>query len=172
MVMLPDTSEHEPIFKWETMKEIQRHELQYQGRTVPGTIFEVELTSGQRVRVWRADNGLDYFCHGLTFGGKDAPGGAVSPLAEYVPTILRGYFEVIPEARATAGDILVWRGISANDVVHSAILSDPVLAPGMNALDETTKLQRKNGILPEASMNLGQLIEDYYGESYNAYRRR
>ena len=37
---------------------------------VPGTECEIELTSGDTIRVWRADDRVSYFCHGLTFGGK------------------------------------------------------------------------------------------------------
>jgi len=164
--------EHEPIFKWESMKEIGRHDLKYQDRTVPGKVFEVELASGQKVRVWRADNCQDYSCHGLTFGGTKAPGGVISPLGDHVPTILRGYFEVIADAQAKAGDVLVWRGASASDVVHSAILIDAVLTREKGYLDYATRLQTKNGIQPEADMTLGTLVEKYFGESYNAYRRK
>jgi hypothetical protein len=167
-----NAAEHETIFKWETMKEVGRHELQYRDGAVPGEVFEVELTSGRMVRVWRADNGHAYFCHGLTFGGKEAPGGVISPLGDHVSTILRGHYEVIAEAQARAGDILVWHGFGPNDVVHSVILSNAVVTPGTNNLDYAARLQTKNGLLPETNMTLGQLIENFYGESYNAYRKR
>lgn len=65
-----DTSEPEPLFKWETMKEVGPHALHYQDRAVPGKIVEVQLTSGDQVRVWRADNGQEYFCHGLKTMGE------------------------------------------------------------------------------------------------------
>jgi hypothetical protein len=96
----------------------------------------------------------------------------ISPLGDHVPAILRGHYEAIPEAQARAGDILVWRGVSMNDVVHSAILTDPILTSGTQQLDYAALLQTKNGILPQTNMPLGQLIENYYGESYNVYRRR
>src|SRR4051812_41202822 len=72
--------------KWETMKEIGPHELKYKDRTVSGKTIELELTSGAMVRVWRADNGQKYFCHGLTFGGKEALGGVISPLGDHRDT--------------------------------------------------------------------------------------
>ena len=172
MVKPADTSKPEPIFKWDTIKEVGAHELKYQDRTVAGKIFEVELSSGAPVRVWRADNGQEYFCHGLTFGGKDVPGGVLSPLGDHVMTILRGHYESIPEVHAKAGDILVWQGASASDVVHSAILTDAIVAKGTNQLDFLARLQTKNGILPETNMTLGLLIENYYGESYKVYRTR
>jgi len=100
------------IFKWETLTEIGSRELRYQDRTVPGKILEVELTRGEKVRGWRADDGQDYFCHGLTFGGKAAPGGVVSPLSDHIPTILRGYYDSVPYGQSRTGDILVWRGAS------------------------------------------------------------
>jgi hypothetical protein len=163
---------HEPIFMWETLKEVGPQDLRYQDGTVAGKILQVELTTGETVHVWRAQNGQEYFCHGLTFGGKDAPGGAASPVGQDIPTILRRHYEAVREAQARAGDILVWRGVGANDVVHSAILTDVRVAPGMNHLDYAAGLQTKNGLLPEANMTLEDLIENFYGESYNAYRRR
>jgi hypothetical protein len=173
MINSKHAGEFESIYKWDTMKEIGSHELKFKERTVPGKTLEVELTSGEKVHVWRADNGEDYFCHGLTFGGKEAPGGPISPLGEYVLTILHSYYElVVPESKAVADDVLVWRGTSANDVVHSTIITEPVLTPGKNQLDYTTRLQTKNGIQLETNMTLERLCEGYYGESYNCYRRR
>jgi hypothetical protein len=172
VVSPPACSDPEPIFKWETLKEIGSHELQYLERTVLGTIFEIELTSAHTVRVWRAADGQEYFCHGLTFGGKAAPGGVLSPLGDHVPAILRYHYQTIPDAQAITGDIIVWRGIEASDVVHSAILVEPILSPAQNALDYSAKLRTKNGILAETTMTLGQLIENFYGESYSVYRRK
>jgi hypothetical protein len=60
------------VFKWETLKEVGPHTLPFK-EPVSGKVLEVELTSGHKVEVFRADDGLFYFCHGLTFGGKDAP---------------------------------------------------------------------------------------------------
>ena len=162
------------LFKWETLKEIGTLELRFESRTIPGKYFELELASGSKVFVWRADNGQDYFCHGLTFGGNDAPGGAISPFGNQVPIILREHYDAIGEGQARPGDILVWRGLGANDVVHSAILTDPVVTPGANYLDYSSRLQTKNGINFETNMSLQKLIEEPegYGESYNVYRGR
>jgi hypothetical protein len=97
----------ESLFKWETVREIGPHDLGYQP-AVPGKLCEVELTSGVVVRAWRADDGQEYFCHGLTFGGKSAPGGALSPFTgPAVETILQQHFQPVPEAEAQPGDILV-----------------------------------------------------------------
>ncbi|MCI0456968.1 MAG: hypothetical protein L0Z62_08320 [Gemmataceae bacterium] len=171
--MKPAEAEEKPIFKWETLKEIRRQEFRWEERAVPGTVLAVELTSGVKVEVWRADNGQDYFCHGLTFGGKAAPEGVVSPLGDHIPAILQGHYElVLPEGQARAGDILVWRGLSAKDVVHSAILTDPGKEAGKNYLDYSARLQTKNGITPETTMTLRTLVETHYGESYNVYRRK
>ena len=78
---------------------------------------------------------------------------------------------MIPEEQARAGDILVWRGIAPETTPHSAVLTDPVLEEGKRYLAYTTRLQSKNGLSPEMTMTLEQLI-GIYGESYNAYRRR
>ena len=58
-----------------------------------------------------------------------------------------------------------------NEVVHSAILTDPVIAAHASYLDYASRLQSKNGIRPEANLTLEELILEY-GESYNPYRRR
>src|SRR4051794_18256097 len=116
------------IFKWDTMREVGPETLRYETGALPGKICEVELTSGQKVHVWRSDDGQQYFCHGLTFGGKEAPGGPISPYGEEVPVILSRHYELIPEKQATPGDILVCRGATANDVVHSAVFTDLVVA--------------------------------------------
>ena len=77
----------------------------------------------------------------------------------------------LPESQARPGDILVWRGLDANDVVHSAIITDPVVAQDKMYLDYSTMLQSKNGGKPERNLILEAIIQDY-GESYNAYRKR
>jgi hypothetical protein len=161
-----------PIFKWDTLREAGPDTRRFEQGTVPGKACEVELTSGLRIRVWRADDGRQYFCHGLTFGGKEAPIGAVSPYGIEAPAILHSFYDLVGvEAQAKAGDILVWRGAGANDVIHSAILIDPVVASGKTFLDYSSRLQSKNGIKPEANLSLEELIFDY-GESYNVYRRK
>ncbi len=138
-------------------------------------MIEVELTSGHKINVFRADDGEFYFCHGLTFGGKEAPGGAVSPFSgEDVLTILENHYErVDPEVVAVAGDILVWRGLGG-ETPHSAILTNPVIRVGENLLSYDSLLRSKNGTLPEAILTLEQLVAgpQSYGESYTVYRRR
>lgn len=134
-------------------------------------MYEVKLTSGKAIRVWRADDGRQYFCHGLTFGGKDAPGGVISPYTGTpVETILQEHYQLVPEAEAKSGDILVWRGIAPETTPHSAVLTAPLVTPGRGYLDLSTRLQTKNGLSPEKATTLGESI-DVYGESYNVYRR-
>ena len=169
--MKPAAALEQPIFKWDTMREVGLETLTYQTAALPGKIYEVELTSGPTVTVWRSDDGQEYFCHGLTFGGKEAPGGAISPYGKEIPTILRSHYDPVPENQARPGDILVFRGAAADQVVHSAVLTSPVVVPGRNYLDYSTKLQSKNGSRPEANLTLEAVILEY-GESYNIYRRR
>jgi hypothetical protein len=91
---------HEPIFKWETMRELGLLTLHYE-EYVHGRVFEVELTSGPEVRVFRADDELFYFCHGLTFGGKTAPDGFVSPFSgKDVRTILDNHYRLVDPSPA------------------------------------------------------------------------
>jgi hypothetical protein len=165
-------SESESIFKWETLKEIRACTLNYKP-PIPGRVCEVQLTSGKMVEVWRADDGQSYFCHGLTFGGMNAPGGPVSPFSgDDVNTILQNHYLLVePEAAAGPGDILVWRG-PGGDTPHSAVLLESIVAPGGSRLDYTSKLRTKNGVKPETTMTLEQLIADYYGESYVVCRRK
>jgi hypothetical protein len=167
-----EDGEQEPLFKWETLAEVAPYAL-HSRPSVPGTLCEVELASGPRIRVWRGEDRRAYFCHGLTFGGTSAPGGAVSPFSGLaVVTILQNHYRLIdPESGARAGDSLVWRAPGGN-TPHSAILLDPVVLPGKAYLDYASKLQTKNGIEPETTMTLLELIEDYYGETYTVYRRK
>jgi len=85
--------------------------------------------------------------------------------------ILSENYELVPEGQAKPGDILVCRGADANDVVHSAIITDPVLLHDKNYLAYSTRLQSRNGGKPEAILTLEEIILDY-GESYNTYRRK
>jgi hypothetical protein len=161
-----------PIFRWDTLREVARDDLPYKSGRYPGKMYEVELTNGAIIPVWRADDGRAYFCHGLTFGGKDAPGGAITPYTGMaVVTILQAFYTPIPEVQAKAGDILVWRGIDWTDTPHSAVLINPVLVPGKSYLADTSLLRSKNGMDPEADVIL-DLLNDDYGGSYNAFRRR
>jgi hypothetical protein len=156
------------------MREVERHTLPFK-EPIQGKLFEVELISGHTINVFRADDGQFYFCHGLTFGSKEAPGGAVSPFSgKDVQTILDNHYRpVAPESSAVAGDIVIWRGPSG-ETPHSAILTDPVILPGQNYLDYGSLLRSKNGKLPEATMTLAKLVDgpESYGESYNVYRRK
>jgi hypothetical protein len=162
------------IFRWETLRVIGPRVLRYT-EPVSGITLEVELSSGSRVQVFRAEDGEFYFCHGLAFGSKDAPGGAVSPCSgAAVGTILREYYAlVLPEAAGVESDILVWYN-AEGDPIHAAILLKPVVTPGTDRLDYATMLRSKNGRLPEQEMTLESLVvgEDSYGETYRVYRRR
>jgi hypothetical protein len=137
--------EAEPIFVWKSLREVGPRTLYYQP-PVQGRVFEVELTSGAMVQVFRAADGQFYFCHGLTFGGKEAPGGAVSPFSgKDVRAILDNHYRLVePESAAVAGDILVWRGLG--DTPHSAILTQPVVREGMDYLDYSSTVRTKNGV--------------------------
>jgi hypothetical protein len=162
------------IFKWDSVRELGPHRLPFRD-PVHGRALEIELTSGHRVRVFRADDGQFYFCHGLTFGGKDAPGGALSPFSgPDVLTILDNHYTPLDaEASGVTGDILVWRGPD-DETPHSAILIDPIVQTGTDYLAYTSLLRSKNGKLPEATVTLGSLVSgpDSYGESFRVYRPR
>ncbi len=161
------------IFRWETLREVGPLTLPYQ-QPVSGKVFAVELVAGATVEVFRPDDGLFYFCHGLTFGGKHAPGGPVSPFSgRNVRTILDNHYRrVEPESAAAPGDILVWRGLD-EDTPHSAILTGPAVRAGEKHLDFSTLVQTKNGRLPEAEMTLERLTGDefLYGDSLTVFRR-
>ncbi len=168
------TAEDEPLFNWDTLREIGPCPLPYK-EPVPGKAFEVELTSGHKINVFRSDDGTFYFCHGLTFGGTDAPGGAISPFSgEGVRAILENHYGLVdPESDAVAGDIVVWWG-PEGETPHSAVLIRPVVRPGRRILDYASVLRSKNGELPEADTTLQKLADgpQSYGESYNVFRRK
>lgn len=166
----PKAGELASIFHWATLKEIGPHDFRYK-TPVKGKMYEVELTSGQSVKVWRAEDGRQYICHGLTFGGLHAPGGPVSPFTgKPVETILQYHYEMVPEQESRLGDILVWKGLDPDSTPHSAILTNPLIAEGKSFLADHAILRSKNGMLPEADLTLHQLISNY-GDSYCVYRR-
>jgi hypothetical protein len=156
------------------MREGGPHTLPFK-EPVRGKIIQVELTSGHEIRVFRADDAAFYFCHGLTFGGKEAPGGAVSPFSgEDVRTIIDNHYRLVnPESAAAAGDILVWSG-PGGETPHSAILVDPVVQSGASYPDYRSQFRSKNGKQPEATMTLQRLVDgpEGYGELYTVYRRQ
>jgi hypothetical protein len=153
---------------------VGRLTLQY-NEPVHGTVLEIQLISGPRVRVFRGHDGQFYFCHGLTFGGKAAPGGPVSPFSgQDVRTIPDAHYRPVdPESDAARGDILVWKGL-AGDTPHSAVLTDPIVRSGTGLLDYGSKVLTKNGRLPEMEMTLERLVGDEftYGDSFAVFRRK
>jgi hypothetical protein len=87
-------------------------------------MYEVELTSGPRVRVWRAGDAQHYFCHGLTFGGKEAPGGPISPFSgKAVETILQRHYHSVPEPEAKPGEAA---NILNNATTRSLVILDEI----------------------------------------------
>lgn len=161
------------VFRWDSLRDLGPHDLGYRV-PVPGRMMEVELADqpGVWIRVWRAADGQAYFCHGLTFGGTAAPGGPVSPFSgPPVEAILAaGYRPVAPEAAAVAGDVVVWRDAGLVGTPHSAVLVNPLPAPGQSVLDDASTLATKNGMAPAAVTTLGDLVT-LYGETYNVYSR-
>ena len=174
MPMMGDA--RDPLFRWETLKELGPETLPYR-IPVFGTRCEIEVLSGERILVWRSDDGQQFFCHGLTFGGDLALGGAISPFSGApVEAILRGHFDLVPnEEEAEPGDILVWRGQPGSPegtTPHSAILLAVGWTRGRNQFDgRATLLRTKNGLFPEAILTLDELFV-LYGETYDIYRRR
>ena len=168
--------EGQSLFLWQTLQELGPETLPYR-IPVLGTRCEIALRSGERIHVWRAGDGREFFCHGLTFGGNLAPGGAISPFGgPPVEAILREFYDLVPnEGDAEAGDILVWRGMPGSPegtTPHSATLTAVGWSRGLNRLDgRATLLQTKNGLLPEANLTLDELFV-LYGETYDIYRRR
>jgi len=164
------------LFQWSTLRDVGTLVLNYRP-PVPGRLMEVELTvlPGTWIRVWQADNAKDYFCHGLTFGGKHCPSGPISPMSGApVELILSAcYDEVNPESAASVSDVLIWRDAGLMGTPHSAILLSPVVNFNFEVaqLDYSSILRTKNGMLAEANATLEDLV-NVYGEMYNIYRRR
>jgi len=141
------------LFRWGTIKETGTQYIQHQGVSYPGKVLEVGIVSGSVILAWRADDLQQYFCHGLTFGGKAALGGPISPFTGWsVEAILADcFFRITDEADAQTGDILVWIGLAPESTPHSAILTTTAVDPGLDYLDEhTTTLQSKNGLNPNS----------------------
>jgi hypothetical protein len=168
------SGDREGIFRWDTIQVVGPDTLPF-SRPVVGYTVEVELTSGRRIHGFRAADGVSYFCHGMTFGGTSAPGGAVSPYSgREVATILEDFFlRLDDEAEASAGDIIVWYDSSGRPI-HSALLIYPVVLPETARLANASLLRSKNGMLPEADYSLGDLViqPDGYGEAFAVFRRK
>jgi hypothetical protein len=162
------------IFKWETLREVAAHVLRFKD-PIQGWNLEVELTSGPTINVFRAHDREFYFCHGLTFGGKEAPGGIVSPFSgKDVSVILDNHYNIVsPRSSSLKGDILVWTGPNG-ETPHSAILLAPIITEDGKDLDYRSLLLSKNGRLPEATMILERLVDgsESYGETFQVYRRK
>ncbi|MBI2808984.1 MAG: hypothetical protein HYX68_28710 [Planctomycetes bacterium] len=162
------------IFRWDTIRDLEPDVLPY-AVPVPGIKIEIELTSGNRIEAFRADDGQFFFCHGLSFGGIDAPGGPVSPYSgKDVSTILNDFYtRVEPEATAVAGDVVVWYDLNGGPI-HSATLINPIATTRGDRLDYASVLCSKSGKRPQANMTLESLVEGpaSYGESYVVFRCR
>jgi hypothetical protein len=50
-----DSSEHSALFKWDTLREVGSRTLDYE-QPVQGKVLEVELSSGHKILVFRADD--------------------------------------------------------------------------------------------------------------------
>jgi hypothetical protein len=142
---------------------------------VPGTRYVGRTYAGEAVAVWKGENG-EYFCHALTFGGKEAPRGPFSPHAEAVDTLLapgRGFRSVeVHEART--GDVVVWRDRSTNRVLHSALLETVVrfLSRGLSFFDdEMTTLRSKNGAKDPETISTLLDLDLRYGTTRRVYRK-
>jgi hypothetical protein len=155
------------IFRWETVKKLGPDVLRF-AEAVFGVEVEVELVSGSRIRAFCAEDGVFYFCHGLTFGGIEAPAGALSPYSgRSVTTILNDcYIRVNPEVNAVVGDVAIWYDLD-NRPTHSAILVTPFVGEGKDRLEYASVFRSKNGNLPERHLTL-----QGYGESYAIFRRK
>lgn len=160
------------IFRWESLRMGGRADMRPKGQLVTGRTGEVELTTGGVIEVWRSEDGKEYFCHGLTFGGKSAPGGPVSPYSGVpVERIIHAFFDMVVEAETRPGDILVWSDTVRGIASHSAIVIAPIVDPDLQLLDPSSRLLSKNGFQPESETTLAALLR-FYGEWYNAYKRR
>ena len=157
------------LFKWDTLRVVSPYDFRF-ARPIAGFLCEIKLVAGGTVHVWRSSDGSKYFCHGLTLGGKNAPGGHVSPFTGIdVETILATDYNTVDEQFALPSDIVVWRGLMPDSTPHSAILTDVPLATRGRYLNYATRLQTKNGMRPESNITLELLIKRY-GESYTVYR--
>ncbi len=167
-------AKQDSIFRWETLRVIRPRVLRYK-EPVHGFQLEVELITGSRIEVFRSDDGQFFFCHGLTFGGKDAPGGAISPFSgSDVAKILSDFFvRIEPETAAVEGDKAIWHDADGSPM-HSAILTKRIVTEGENRLDELAEFRTKNGKFPETTETLRKLTDgpESYGEAYFIYRHR
>jgi hypothetical protein len=145
------------------------------GDGVPGNRYVGKTYAGTIVVVWKGENG-EYFCHALTFGGKDAPNGPFSPHGATVDILMSsGGFRLIEVSESQIGDVIVWRERRTDRVIHSALLEnvDVYLAQGGEHFfdDVSTILRSKNGAkAAEGTFTLLDL-DTQYGTTRKVYRR-
>jgi hypothetical protein len=131
-------------------------------------VWEVKTSKGHTIQVTkliagqaaRAGTDPSYICHGLSFGGTNAPGGPFSPVdGAAAKTILADAFKQTP--RPGIGDLIVFYDPDGN-VKHTAVVigTYPVLV-----------LVTKNGIAPLTEMTIFELIQ-LYGDSFEFRTRK
>ncbi len=161
------------LFRWDTLRVVGPQSLWYP-LNVSGSIVEAELVDrpGTWISAWKPDDGVTYFCHGLTFGGSQAPGGPVSPISSNsIQTIVGASFrEIGNESLARPGDIVVWTDPITGVVNHSAIVFDVRIDRIRNCLDLDAEFLSKEGIDPLRIVNLDEMSQTY-GGMYKVYLR-
>jgi hypothetical protein len=99
------------------------------GRPV-GKVLTGKTDAGTEVPIWHPDDGVTYWCHGYTFGGKSAKGGPYSVWGESVPTILADDgWKPTYSCMAQPSDIMVFRDAKGL-VAHSGIVRSVSAAAG------------------------------------------
>jgi len=163
--------------KWFTAKRVSKEKVypwKKQGRKTYGPVgdnYEVKTDAGNSIIVWKPHRNQAehhrYWCHGLTFGGKRAPGGPFSPYTgPSVQQIIKDEWDELWCCNiAKKGDIIVWSGTR-----HSAILTK-VAVKGSKIDENNSRLDTKNGMEPEKKLSLKQ-INATYGNKYTCYTKK
>lgn len=87
-----------------------------------------DYSTSQDVVIWVPDDGQTYWCHGYTFGGKDAPGGPYSTYGREVQEKILSMdgWRPNPSCQAAGDDILVFYN-DKYQISHSGIIREVVL---------------------------------------------
>jgi hypothetical protein len=159
-----------PILDWGRARLVGPSNVNGHG---DGQRFEIPLRGGGVAHAWRPGASVRgdarYWCHGLSFGGVNAPGGPFSIDNRDVDRVLRAGYNQFPIRSARAGDVVIWRRRNG-DVAHSAILTEVQLNRD-NFIADRTRFDSKDANNPlQRGITLALLNRDFQNTTLEVYR--
>ena len=142
---------------------------------VPGVVYEVTTIHGHPIEVWKPDTGVQYWCHGFTFGGYNNKNGPYSLEPDSVSTVLKDGYSWIPSYMAAPGDTVVFFDYKGS-VQHSGIVARMAFQAraGVGKIDQgATLIDSMWGLVSQNTSSLRANEKEYSGDNggYAFYKR-